>query len=72
MRPTDNVSVRELIKIIEQISGKEIICTFDPSKDRKRELYSPVEGLNLLPNYSPLIDLKTGISAMIADSLKNS
>ena len=72
MRPTDNVSVRELIKIIEQISGKKIICTFDPSKDRKRELYSPVKGLNLLPNYSPLIDLETGISAMIADSLKNS
>lgn len=65
MRPTDNVTVYELIKIIEQISGKKIICTFDASRDRKREIYSPIEGLKKLPNYEPLIDLETGLKSLL-------
>ena len=65
MQPTENISVRELVAKIEKISGKSICCTFDASRDRKREIYAPIEGLKKLPNYEPLIDLETGLKSLL-------
>lgn len=63
--PTENISVRELVAKIEQISGKPMCCTFDASRDRKREIYAPIKGLKKLPNYEPLIDLETGLKSLL-------
>ena len=63
--PTDNVLVRDLIGEIERISSKKILCTFDASRDRPREFYSPVIGLEQLYEYSPIVDLVSGIKAML-------
>ena len=65
MQPTENISVRKLVAKIERISGKPMFCTFDASRDRKREIYSPIEGLKKLPNYEPLIDLETGLKSLL-------
>jgi nucleoside-diphosphate-sugar epimerase len=65
MQPTENISVRELVARIERISGKSMCCTFDASRDRKREIYAPIEGLKKLPNYEPLIDLETGLKSLL-------
>jgi len=65
MQPTENISVRELVAKIEKISGKSMCCTFDSSRDRKREIYAPIEGLKKLPNYEPLIDLETGLKSLL-------
>jgi nucleoside-diphosphate-sugar epimerase len=66
MPPTENISVRELVAKIEKISGKPMLCTFDASRDRQREIYAPVQGLKKLPNYEPLIDLETGLKLMLS------
>jgi nucleoside-diphosphate-sugar epimerase len=65
MQPTENISVRELVARIEKISGKSMCCTFDASRDRKREIYAPIEGLKKLPNYEPRIDLETGLKSLL-------
>jgi nucleoside-diphosphate-sugar epimerase len=65
LQPTENISVRELVAQIERISGKSVCCTFDASRDRKRENYAPIEGLKKLPNYEPLIDLETGLKSLL-------
>ena len=65
MPPTENISVRELVTKIEKISGRPMFCTFDASRDRKREIYSPIQGLKKLPNYEPLIDLETGLKLLL-------
>ena len=65
LQPTENISVRELVARIERISGKSMCCTFDASRDRKREIYAPIEGLKKLPNYEPLIDLETGLKSLL-------
>ena len=66
--PTDNILVRDLIAEIERISTKKISCTFDPSRDRRREIYSPIIGLEQLSGYSPTVDLVSGIKAMLESS----
>lgn len=63
--PTDNISVRDLITKIETISAKKIKCTFDASRDRQREIYSPILGLEQLSGYAPQIDLASGIKTML-------
>jgi len=66
MPPTENISVRELVAKIEKISGKPMLCTFDASRDRQREIYAPVQGLKKLPDYEPVIDLETGLKELLA------
>ena len=66
--PTDNILVRDLITKIERITSKKICCTFDESRDRPREIYSPIIGLKLLPGYLPRIDLASGIKSMLEKS----
>ena len=66
--PTDNIIVRDLITKIERITSKKICCTFDESRDRPREIYSPIIGLKLLPGYLPRIDLASGIKSMLEKS----
>ena len=63
--PTDNILVRDLIAEIERISTKKISCTFDPSRDRRREIYSPIIGLEQLSGYSPTVDLVSGVKSML-------
>ena len=65
MPPTENISVRELVAKIEKIASKPMFCTYDASRDRKREIYSPIQGLEKLPNYEPLIDLETGLKLLL-------
>jgi nucleoside-diphosphate-sugar epimerase len=66
--PTDNILVRDLITKIERITSKKISCTFDESRDRQREIYSPIIGLKQLPGYLPKIDLASGINSMLENS----
>jgi CDP-3, 6-dideoxy-D-glycero-L-glycero-4-hexulose-4-reductase len=66
--PTDNILVRDLITKIERITSKKISCTFDESRDRQREIYSPIIGLKQLPGYLPKIDLASGIKSMLENS----
>ena len=66
MPPTENISVRDLVAKIEKIAAKPMLCTFDASRDRKREIYAPIQGLKKLPNYEPLIDLETGLKSMLS------
>ena len=66
IQPTENITVRELVNRIEKISGKSMCCTFDASRDRKREIYAPIQGLKKLPNYKPLIDLETGLKSLLS------
>jgi CDP-3, 6-dideoxy-D-glycero-L-glycero-4-hexulose-4-reductase len=66
--PTDNILVRDLITKIERITAKKISCTFDESRDRQREIYSPIIGLKQLPGYLPKIDLASGIKSMLDNS----
>ena len=66
--PTDNILVRDLITEIERITSKKISCTFDESRDRQREIYSPIIGLKQLPGYLPKIDLASGIKLMLENS----
>lgn len=66
--PTDNILVRDLITKIERITSKKISCTFDESRDRQREIYSPIIGLKKLPGYLPKIDLASGINSMLENS----
>lgn len=63
--PTDNILVRDLITKIETISAKEVTCTFDSSRDRQREIYSPILGLEQLSGYAPKINLASGIKTML-------
>jgi CDP-3, 6-dideoxy-D-glycero-L-glycero-4-hexulose-4-reductase len=63
--PSNNILVKDLVKRIEEISGKKLLCTFDPLLDRKREIYMPVSGLNQLESFAPLIDLDTGIRQLL-------
>lgn len=63
--PTDNILVRDLITEIERISTKKSLCTFDASRDRRREIYSPIIGLEQLSGYSPTVDLVSGLKAML-------
>ena len=63
--PTDNILVRDLITKIETISAKEVTCTFDVSRDRQREIYSPILGLEQLSGYAPKINLASGIKTML-------
>ena len=65
IQPTENITVRELVNRIEKISGKSMCCTFDASRDRKREIYAPIQGLKKLPNYQPVIDLETGLKSLL-------
>ena len=66
--PTDNILVGDLIAEIERISAKKISCTFDALRDRRREIYSPIIGLEQLSGYSPTVDLVSGIKAMLESS----
>ncbi len=68
--PTDNILVRDLIAEIEKISAKKVSCTFDPSRDRQREIYSPVVGLEQLSGYSPRVDLVSGLKSMLINLQK--
>ena len=63
--PTDNILVRDLIAEIERISGKKVSCTFDAARDRWREIYSPIVGLEQLSGYSPKVDLVSGLKSML-------
>lgn len=69
MPPTENISVRDLVAKIEKIAAKPMPCTFDASRDRKREIYAPIQGLKKLPNYEPLIDLETGLKLLLGQKL---
>ena len=69
MPPTENISVRDLVAKIEKIAAKPMLCTFDASRDRKREIYAPIQGLKKLPNYEPLIDLETGLKLLLGQKL---
>lgn len=62
--PTDNITVRNLITLIEKVTSKKVACDFNPARDRKRELYSPITNLEPLPNYAPTIVLEDGIKEM--------
>jgi len=66
--PSENILVKDLIKRIEEVSGKKIKHSFDPSRDRRREIYSPVFGLEPLPGYAPSIDLSEGIKMLLEDN----
>ena len=69
MPPTENISVRDLVAKIEKIAAKPMLCTFDASRDRKREIYAPIQGLKKLQNYEPLIDLETGLKLLLGQKL---
>ena len=69
MPPTENILVRDLVAKIEKIAAKPMRCTFDASRDRKREIYAPIQGLKKLPNYEPLIDLETGLKLLLGQKL---
>ena len=69
MPPTENILVRDLVAKIEKIAAKPMRCTFDVSRDRKREIYSPIQGLKKLPDYEPLIDLETGLKLLLGQKL---
>jgi len=65
--PSENILVKDLITKIEEVSGKRIKHTFDPSRDRRREIYSPIFGLEPLPGYSPSIDLSQGVKMLLEE-----
>jgi nucleoside-diphosphate-sugar epimerase len=58
------LSVRQLVALIEQVSGKVIKVAFGARPYREREVMAPWQGGMTPPGWHPQIDTITGLAAM--------
>ena len=65
--PMRYLTVKELIELMQVISGRKLNIEFDVSRDRPREIYSPISNFFGVPGYSEGISIEEGLR----DLLKN-
>jgi nucleoside-diphosphate-sugar epimerase len=59
--PLRYLTVKELIELMQIISGRKFNIEFDGSRDRPREIYSPISNLFGVPGYSEGISIEEGL-----------
>ncbi len=59
--PLRYLTVKELIELMQTISGQKFNIEFDGSRDRPREIYSPISNLFGVPGYSEGISIEEGL-----------
>jgi nucleoside-diphosphate-sugar epimerase len=67
--PLRYLTVKELIELIQIISGRKLNVDFDWSRDRPREIYSPISNLFGIPGYSEGISLEEGLRDLLMNDL---
>ena len=67
--PHRYLTVKELIELMEIISGRKFNIEFDGSRDRSREIYSPISGLLGVPGYSEGISIEEGLRDLFINEL---
>jgi nucleoside-diphosphate-sugar epimerase len=58
-------SLRQIAKIFEEVSGKELSIEWGGRSYREREIFEPWEAGQILPNWTAKIDLKEGIRRLL-------
>jgi len=61
------LSVRQLVVMLERVSGNAINVTFGARSYREREVMYPWQSPQLLPNFTPMIDMESGLLNLISD-----
>lgn len=67
--PLRYLTVKELIELMQTISGQKFNIEFDASRDRPREIYSPILNISGVPGYSEGISIEEGIKDLISNEL---
>jgi len=67
--PSRYLTVKELIELMQIISGRKFNIEFDGSRDRPREIYSPISNLFGVPDYSEGISIEDGLRDLFKNEL---
>jgi hypothetical protein len=67
--PLRYLTVKELIELMQIISGRKFKIEFDGSRDRPREIYSPISNLFGVPGYSEGISIEEGLRDLFTNEL---
>jgi len=68
--PKHTITVRGLVELLSQLAKRTLNVTFDPTRDRPREIYLPICGLVALPNFEARLTLEAGLSSLIPEVSK--
>lgn len=67
--PLRYLTVKELIELMQIISCRKFNIEFDGSRDRPREIYSPISNLFGVPGYSEGISIEEGLRDLFVNGL---
>ena len=67
--PSRYLTVKELIELMQIISGRKFNIEFDGSRDRPREIYSPISNLFGVPDYLEGISIEEGLRELFKNEL---
>jgi nucleoside-diphosphate-sugar epimerase len=67
----NNISIKSLVKLIEELSGSDLNIIFGGVNYRNREVFKPWSGFNSLPGWKPKIELDAGLKQMLNDFKKD-
>jgi nucleoside-diphosphate-sugar epimerase len=62
-----SISIKSLVKLIEELSGSDLNIIFGGFNYRNREVFTPWRSFNLLPGWKPKIELDAGLKEMLND-----
>ncbi len=67
--PLRYLTVKELIELMQTISGQKFNIEFDGSRDRPREIYSPISNIFGVPGYSEGISIEEGLRDLFMNAV---
>ncbi len=67
--PSRYLTVKELIELMQIISGRKFNIEFDGTRDRPREIYSPISNLFGVPGYLEGISIEEGLRDLFKNEL---
>lgn len=67
--PSRYLTVKELIELMQIISGRKFNIEFDRTRDRPREIYSPISNLFGVPGYLEGISIEEGLRDLFKNEL---
>ena len=59
------ISVRQLVDLLQEISGDCLDVTYGARSYREREVLLPWQNGDMLPNWNPTIELKSGLESLL-------
>lgn len=62
------ISVRQLVDLLQEISGDRPDVTYGARSYREREVMLPWQDGDMLPNWKPTIDLKSGLKSLLPNA----